>query len=58
MASRLERAKEAKLREALRGVELDERDERYVRHFARFTDLDTVEVLTRWLEAVRARGPA
>lgn len=58
MASRGERAKEAKLREALRGVDLDERDERYVRHFARFTDLDTIEVLIRWLDAVRRQDPA
>jgi hypothetical protein len=58
MASTVEGAKEAKLRQALRGVDLDQRDERYVLHFVRFTDLDTIEVLTRWLDAVRSQGPA
>lgn len=49
---------EARLRHALRGLTLDARDERYVRHYARVWDAETVDVIAGWLDKARASDRA
>ncbi len=44
-----------RLRHALRDLKLDERDERYLTHYARIWDTDTVDVITGWIEQARSR---
>lgn len=53
---RLYEEHESRLRRALRGLALDARDERVVRHYAKVWDDDTVEVITGWIERARWAG--
>lgn len=49
---------ERRLRHALRGLRLDERDERSIRWYARTWDDDRIDVVTGWIEQARTRRPA
>ena len=42
-----------RLRHALRGLSLDERDERYLTHYARIWDYETLDVVIGWIEQAR-----
>lgn len=47
---------ERSLRQALRGLDLDARDEDVVRHYAKVWDDDTVDAIAGWIERARAAG--